>query len=64
MFEYISSVFQDIIMNDVKDDFTKVKKKLDDLSFDYEDLKRDLIKRNRAKYYTNLSACAILRLNE
>ena len=45
-------------------DIAKVKKKLDDLSFDYEDLKRDLIKRNRAKYYTNLSACAILRLNE
>jgi hypothetical protein len=42
-------------------DIAKVKRKLDDLSFDYEDLKKDMIKRNRAKYYTNLSACAILR---
>jgi hypothetical protein len=41
-------------------DIAKVDKKLDDLAFDYDDLKRDMAKRNRAKYYTNLSACAIL----
>ena len=45
-------------------DIAKVNKKLDDLAFDYDDLKRDMTKRNRAKYYTNLSACAILRFKE
>ncbi|MHA2288305.1 MAG: hypothetical protein ACXABG_05920, partial [Promethearchaeota archaeon] len=45
-------------------DITKVEKKLDDLAFDYNDLKKDMTKRNRAKYYTNLSACAILRVKE
>ncbi len=45
-------------------DIAEVDKKLDDLAFDYDDLKRDMTKRNRAKYYTNLSACAILRLKE
>ncbi|NHJ22925.1 MAG: hypothetical protein EAX91_18430 [Candidatus Lokiarchaeota archaeon] len=45
-------------------DIAKVKRKLDDLKFDYDDLKRDMTKRNRAKYYTNLSACAILQIKE
>jgi hypothetical protein len=45
-------------------DIVKVEKKLDDLAFDYDDLKIDMSKRNRAKYYTNLSACAILKLKE
>jgi len=45
-------------------DIAKVEKKLDDLAFDYDDLKREMNKRNRAKYYTNLSACAILRVKE
>ena len=45
-------------------DIVKVGKKLDDLAFDYDDLKSDMSKRNRAKYYTNLGACAILRLKE
>jgi hypothetical protein len=45
-------------------DIGKVKRKLDDLSFDYEDHKKDMTKRNKAKYYTNLSACAILRSKE
>ncbi|MFX1448813.1 MAG: DEAD/DEAH box helicase, partial [Promethearchaeota archaeon] len=48
----------------IKKDITKVEKKLDDLAFDYDDLKRDMTKRNRAKYYTNLNACAILRVKE
>ncbi|MFX0074891.1 MAG: SNF2-related protein [Candidatus Hermodarchaeota archaeon] len=45
-------------------DLANVKKKLDDLAFDYEDLKKDMTKRNKAKYYTNLSACAILKVKE
>ncbi len=45
-------------------DIAKVEKKLDDLAFDYDDLKREMSKKNRAKYYTNLSACAILRVKE
>jgi hypothetical protein len=45
-------------------DIAKVEKKLDDLAFDYDDLKREMNERNRAKYYTNLSACAILRVKE
>jgi superfamily II DNA or RNA helicase len=45
-------------------DIAKAEKKLDDLAFNYDDLKRDMTKRNRAKYYTNLSACAILRIKE
>ena len=45
-------------------DITKIEKKLDDLAFDYDDLKREMTKRNKAKYYTNLNACAILRVKE
>jgi len=45
-------------------DIVKVGKKLDDLAFDYDDLKKEMSKRNRAKYYTNLSACAILRIKK
>jgi superfamily II DNA/RNA helicase len=45
-------------------DIVKVEKKLDDLAFDYDDLKREMVNRNRAKYYTNLSACAILCVKE
>ncbi|MBY8988284.1 MAG: DEAD/DEAH box helicase family protein [Candidatus Lokiarchaeota archaeon] len=45
-------------------DIVKVEKKLDDLAFEFDDLKKDMSKRNRAKYYTNLNACAILRVKE
>jgi len=45
-------------------DIVKVEKKLDDLAFEFEDLKKEMSKRNRAKYYTNLNACAILRVKE
>ncbi|NVM18715.1 MAG: DEAD/DEAH box helicase family protein [Candidatus Lokiarchaeota archaeon] len=48
----------------IEKDLVKVDKKLDDLAFEFEDLKREMSKRNRAKYYTNLSACAILHLND
>jgi hypothetical protein len=45
-------------------DVVKVEKKLDDLAFEFDDLKKEMSKRNRAKYYTNLNACAILRVKE
>ena len=48
----------------IEKDIKKVERKLDDLTFDYDDLKREMSKRNRAKYYTNLSACAILRVKD
>ena len=45
-------------------DIVKVEKKIDELAFEFDDLKKEMSKRNRAKYYTNLNACAILRLKE
>ena len=39
-------------------DIAKVKIKLDNLAFDYNDLKTDMNKRNLAKFYTNLDAFA------
>jgi len=45
-------------------DIGKVEKKLDDLVFEFDDLNKDMSKRNRVKYYTNLNACAILRIKE
>ena len=48
----------------LKKDIAKVEKKMDDLAFEYDDLKKDMSRRNRAKYYTNLSSLAILKLKE
>ena len=42
-------------------DIQLTKKKLDDLSFEYEDLRNEMIKRNRSKFYTNLLSFALLR---
>ena len=42
----------------------KVQKKIDDLAFDYDDLKNDMSKRNLAKFYTNLDAFAVIRFSE
>ena len=42
---------------------SSIDKKLDDLAFEYEDLKKEMDKRNIAKYYTNLSSFAIIKLN-
>ncbi|MHA2283594.1 MAG: DEAD/DEAH box helicase [Promethearchaeota archaeon] len=39
-------------------------KKLDDLSFEYEDLKNEMKRRNLAKFYTNLLSFAIIRLED
>ena len=37
-------------------------KKIDDLSFEYEDLKNEMNRRNLAKFYTNLLSLAIIRI--
>jgi SNF2 family DNA or RNA helicase len=42
-------------------DIQLTEKKLDDLSFEYVDLRNEMIKRNRAKFYTNLLSFALLR---
>ena len=39
-------------------DIAKVERKIDNLAFDYDDLKTDMSKRNLAKFYTNLDAFA------
>ena len=39
-------------------DIAKVEIKIDNLAFDYDDLKTDMSKRNLAKFYTNLNAFA------
>ncbi|MFX1417890.1 MAG: SNF2-related protein [Promethearchaeota archaeon] len=43
-------------------DISIIEKKLDDLSFEYEDLRNEMIKRNRAKFYTNLLSFASLKI--
>ncbi|MFX1317310.1 MAG: helicase-related protein, partial [Promethearchaeota archaeon] len=47
----------------IEKDIQKVEKKLDDLAFEYEDLKQDMIKRNLAKFYTNLLSFAVININ-
>ncbi len=39
-----------------------IKKKLDDVSFEYEDLKIEMRKRNIAKFYTNILGFAVIRV--
>ncbi|MFW9969546.1 MAG: SNF2-related protein [Candidatus Odinarchaeota archaeon] len=48
----------------INEDIKSTKKKLDDLSFEFEDLKNEMIKRNRSKYYTNLISFALLKIVE
>ncbi|MFX1488680.1 MAG: helicase-related protein, partial [Promethearchaeota archaeon] len=43
-------------------DITSANKKLDDLSFDYEDLKNEMKRRNLSKFYSNILSIAIIRL--
>ncbi|MFX1478198.1 MAG: DEAD/DEAH box helicase [Promethearchaeota archaeon] len=43
-------------------DITSANKKLDDLSFNYEDLKNEMKRRNLSKFYTNILSIAIIRL--
>jgi len=47
-----------------KIDIARLEKNIDDLSFEYGDLKTDMTKRNLAKFYTNLDAFAIIRFSE
>ncbi|MHA1985456.1 MAG: SNF2-related protein [Promethearchaeota archaeon] len=45
-------------------DIKLAEKKLDDLSFEYEDLKNEMNRRNLAKFYTNLLSFAIIRIED
>ena len=49
-------------INYIEKDMQNMEKKLDDLSFEYEDLKQEMIKRNLAKFYTNLLSFAVIKL--
>ncbi|MFX0154985.1 MAG: SNF2-related protein [Candidatus Hodarchaeota archaeon] len=46
----------------IKKDLQVIEKKLDDLAYEYEDLKNDMNKRNLSKFYTNLLSFAILKI--
>ncbi|MHA1992381.1 MAG: helicase-related protein [Candidatus Hodarchaeales archaeon] len=45
-------------------DIKLAEKKLDNLSFEYEDLKNEMNRRNLAKFYTNMLSLAIIRLED
>ncbi|MFX1380662.1 MAG: SNF2-related protein [Promethearchaeota archaeon] len=47
----------------IKQDIKLLEKKIDDLSFEYEDYKNEITKRNLAKFYTNLIALALIKIN-
>ena len=46
----------------IERDIQNVEKKIDDLSFEFEDLKQEMIKKNLAKFYTNLFSFAVIKL--
>jgi len=48
----------------INKDIDSTRRKLDDLSFEYEDLKNEMIKRNISKFYTNLLSFALLKIIE
>ena len=48
----------------IKEDIIKLKKKLDDLSFEFEDLKNEMNKQNLAKFYTNILGLAIIQFTD
>jgi CII-binding regulator of phage lambda lysogenization HflD len=48
----------------IKQDITKLKKSLDDLSFEFEDLKNEMNKKNLAKFYTNILGLAIIQFTD
>ncbi|MFX0176950.1 MAG: SNF2-related protein [Candidatus Hodarchaeota archaeon] len=48
----------------IEKDVKTTEKKVDELSFEYEDLRNEMNKRNLAKFYTNLSSLAIIKLND
>ena len=45
-----------------KRDIRLIEKKLDDLVFEYEDLRNEMKRRNLAKFYTNLLAFAVIKI--
>ncbi len=45
-------------------DIKAVEKIIDDLSFEYEDRKNEMNKRNLSKFYTNLSSFALIRFSD
>ncbi len=47
-----------------KRDIKLIERKLDDLAFEYEDLRNEMNRRNLAKFYTNLLSFAIIRIQE
>jgi hypothetical protein len=57
--DYFKKIEEDIKF--INTGMISIKKKLDDLSFEYEDLKNEMIKRNKSKYYTNLISFALLK---
>jgi len=58
----IKNLEEDILY--IKKDIQSVKRKLDDLSFEYVDLKKEMQKRNLGKFYTNLNSFALIRFTE
>ena len=44
------------------DDIRLIERKLDDLSFEFEDLKNEMIKRNSSKFYINILSFALIKL--
>ncbi len=49
-------------INFIIKDLNLTNKKLDDLSFEYEDLKNEMIKRNLSKFFTNLLSFSLLKI--
>ncbi|MHA1193094.1 MAG: DEAD/DEAH box helicase [Promethearchaeota archaeon] len=57
----IKLVEEDILF--LSNDIIIAKRNLDDLEFDYQDLQKDMAKRNLAKFYTNIDAFAVIRFD-
>ncbi|MFO8020196.1 MAG: SNF2-related protein [Promethearchaeia archaeon] len=57
----IKSIEEDIevLIKDIK----LIKRKLDDLAFEYEDMKNEMKKRNLSEYYTNLTGFAVINIS-
>ncbi|MFW9987966.1 MAG: helicase-related protein, partial [Candidatus Odinarchaeota archaeon] len=49
-------------INFINKDIILTKRKLDDISFEYEDLNNEMIKRNKSKFYTNILSFALLKI--
>ncbi len=58
--DYFKKIEEDIKF--INAGMKSIKRKLDDLSFEYEDLKNEMIKRNKSKFYTNLISFGLLKI--